>query len=81
MAGPRRMMHPDGVAPTHFTGSSRNHYAIHCIPGCWLVFVHLKKMDQEERLMTDNRWELPIVLIASATAFLSVWHFVALLLS
>jgi hypothetical protein len=31
--------------------------------------------------MTDNRWELPLVLIASAVAFLSVWHFLALLFS
>jgi hypothetical protein len=31
--------------------------------------------------MTDYRWELPLVLITSAAAFLSVWHFVALLLS
>jgi hypothetical protein len=32
---------------------------------------------RQERLMTDGRWEFPIVLIISATVFLSVWHFVA----
>jgi hypothetical protein len=27
--------------------------------------------------MTDNRWELPIVLLTSATVFWLIWHFVA----
>lgn len=30
--------------------------------------------------MTNNRWELPIVLLASCTAFLSVWHLVGQLI-
>ena len=30
--------------------------------------------------MTDSRWELAIVLIGSSTIFLSVWHYVVLLL-
>jgi hypothetical protein len=38
-------------------------------------------MRPEKSLMTDSRWEFPFVLITSAVAFLSVWHFVALLLS
>jgi hypothetical protein len=27
--------------------------------------------------MTSSRWEFPLVLVVSAIAFLSVWHFVA----
>ena len=27
--------------------------------------------------MTDSRWELPIVLLVSATLFFSIWHVIA----
>jgi hypothetical protein len=31
--------------------------------------------------MTDNRWELPIVLLVASTIYWLVWHFGAILLS
>jgi hypothetical protein len=34
-------------------------------------------MKPEKQAMTDSRWEFPIVLMTSAVAFLSVWHFVS----
>lgn len=30
--------------------------------------------------MTDSRWELTLVVFASATGFFSAWHFVSLLI-
>jgi hypothetical protein len=73
----RKIFHP----PDTRTGLSPDRQLVvtraRRIPGRRSAFVHVRKMKPEKQAMTDSRWEFPIVLMTSAVAFLSVWHFVS----
>jgi hypothetical protein len=53
------------------------HHDTECLHPQSVISVCLTGAPQEQKSMTSNRWEFPLVLVVSAVAFLSVWHFLA----